>query len=95
MKDMGYGIFVREFMLFYGETLQYYISEEKDDDYTITESGELRVEPELSGGDETGYHQLNLIITARELNDPKTMIKLLDGYIKDEHITKTLFNPLF
>ncbi|MCR5329704.1 MAG: DUF5717 family protein [Lachnospiraceae bacterium] len=94
MRDMGYGIFVREFMLFYGEVLQYYISEEKEDDYAITESGEISVDPELAGGDETGFHQLNLIITAQELNDPKTMVRLLENYIKSDYIGKTLFKPL-
>ncbi|MBO4415234.1 MAG: hypothetical protein J5824_04530, partial [Lachnospiraceae bacterium] len=94
MKDMGYGIFVREFMLFYGEVLQYYISEESDEDYIITESGEIRVDPELVGNEETGYHQLNLIITAQELNDPKTMVRMLETYIKGEYIGKALFKPI-
>ncbi|MCR5768873.1 MAG: DUF5717 family protein [Lachnospiraceae bacterium] len=94
MKDMGYGIFVSEFMLFYGETLQYYISEESEFDYSITESGEITVDPELTGGEETGYHQLNLIITAREMNDPKTMVRLLEAYTKNDYIGKTLFKPI-
>ncbi|MCR5323345.1 MAG: DUF5717 family protein [Lachnospiraceae bacterium] len=94
MKDMGYGIFVKEFMLFYGEVLQYYISEETDDDHIITESGEIRVDPELVGNEETGYHQLNLIITAQEMNDPKTMVRMLETYIKGEFIGKQLFKPI-
>ena len=81
-------------MLFYGETLQYYISEENEYDYSITESGEITVDPELTGGEETGYHQLNLIITAREMNDPKTMVRLLETYTKNDYIGKTLFKPI-
>lgn len=94
MKDVGYGIFVSEFVLFYGEVLQYYISEEDGDNYTITESSEVYLEPELISGDETGYHQLNLIITAREMNDAKTMQKLLESYVRSDYLSKRLFNPI-
>ena len=94
MKDMGYGIFVSSFILFYGEALQYYISEESEDDYTITESGELSIDPEIGGGAESGYQRINLIITAKEMNDPKTMIKVLESYIKSEYISRELFKPI-
>ena len=95
MKDLGYGIFVSEFVLFYGELLQYYITEEDSDSYIVTESSEVRLEPELIGNEDTGYRQLNLIITAREMNDSKTMQKLLENYIKNEQLAKQLFEPLF
>lgn len=94
MTDKGYGIFIKEFTLFYGEMLQYYISEEKGGESVITESCEVSLEPELIGTDETRYHQLNLIITAREMNDNKTMQKLLENYIKNDYICKRLFKPL-
>lgn len=95
MKDVGYGIFVSEFVLFYGEVLQYYISEEDEDNYLITESSEITLEPELIGTEETGFHQLNLIITAREMNDGKTMQKLLETYVKNEYLCRRLFNPIY
>ncbi len=95
MKDIGYGIFVSEFVVFYGEILQYYITEEDGDGYVITESGELRLEPELLGNEDTGYRQLNMIITAKEMNDSKTMQKLLENYMRNEQLGKKLFKPLF
>ncbi|MCR5684818.1 MAG: DUF5717 family protein [Lachnospiraceae bacterium] len=94
MKDVGYGIFVKEFILFCGETLQYYISEESKDNYAITESGEISVDPDELGSEETGYHQLNLIITAREMGDAKTMLGLLEGYIKNDNIAEQLFKAI-
>lgn len=94
MRDRGYGIFVSEFTLFYGEVLQYYISEEEGDAFTITESNEICLEPEMIGGEETGYHQLNLIITTREMNDGKTMLKLLESYIRSDYLARHLFRPM-
>lgn len=95
MHDLGYGIFVSEFVLFYGEILQYYITEDVEGEAVITESGELCIEPEMIGNEETGYHQLNLMITAREMNDSKTMQRLMETYIRNEYISKKMFNPLF
>ena len=95
MKDLGYGIFVSEFVVFYGEVLQYYITEEDADSYVVTESSEIRPEPEMIGNEDTGYRQLNLIITAREMNDSKTMQKLLENYIRNEQLAKQLFEPIF
>lgn len=95
MKDLGFGIFVSEFVLFYGEKLQYYITEEDDNGgFSITESSELSIEPELIGNEDNGYRQLNLIITAREMNDSKTMQRLLENYIRCEYMSKRLFNPI-
>ena len=94
MKDAGYGIFVKDFVLFVGETLQYYISEESGDNYAITESSEITMGPEDMGSEETGYHQLNMIITARELGDAKTMLGLMESYIKNDSIARQLFRAI-
>ena len=94
MTDIGYGIFVSEFVLFYGEVLQYYISEEEGEDAFITESSEITPEPEMINAEETGYHSLNLIITAREMNDVKTMQKLLENHIRNDFLSRRLFEPI-
>lgn len=94
MKDTGYGIFVKEFVLFYGEVLQYYISEEYNGVSAITEASEIEQTSEIIGADDNKYHQLNLMITAREMNDSKTMYKLMESYIKTDYLCKRLFRPI-
>ena len=46
MKDVCNGIFVMEFVVFYGEEIHYYITEESDGEQTITESAGLTLDDE-------------------------------------------------
>ena len=94
MKNIAYGIYVKEFVLFYGEILQYFITEVGDEQNVITESREVSLEPEVIGGEENRYHQLNLIITAKEMNDEKTVVKLIETYMMNDYIVKRLFSPI-
>lgn len=94
MKDIGFGIYVKDFIIFYGEVMQYYISEAGEEQNTITESQEISLEPELYGCEENRYHQLNLIITAKTMNDEKTVIKLIDNYTLNDYAVKRLFMPI-
>lgn len=94
MHHVCCGIFVKKFVLFYGECLQYYITEESEDSCIITESCEVHIEPELIGGEDTKYHQLNLIITAKEMNDTKTVLKMLETYIRSDYESSRLFKAL-
>lgn len=94
MKDIGFGIYVKEFILFYGEAMQYYITETGADQNIITESREVSLEPELYGCEENRYHQLNLIITAKKMNDEKTVIKLIENYALNDYAVKRLFTPI-
>lgn len=94
MRNVCYGIFVKEFVLFCNESLQYYITEEGEDGPVITESREIRLAPEQTGSEDTKYYQLNLIITAREMQDEKTALKLLENYIRTDYAISQLFHPL-
>lgn len=94
MTNVCYGIFVKEFVLFSNESLQYYIVEQDGDEEIITESVQVRLSPEQTDGEDTKYYQLNEIIAARDLQDEKTAMKLLDHYIRREYAITQLFRPL-
>lgn len=94
MRNVCYGIFVKDFILFCNETLQYYITEENEGQISITESSEVTLMPEETGNGDSKYHQLNLIITAREMQEERTVIKLLESYIKTDYAISELFKPL-
>ena len=60
----------------------------------ITESREVSLGPEHFGSEECRYHHINLIITAKEMNDEKTVIKLIENYQFNDYAIKRLFEPI-
>ena len=94
MNNVCYGIFVKEFVLFSNESLQYYIVEEDEGEEVITESVQVRLAPEQTDGEDTKYYQLNEIIAARDLQDETAALKLLDHYVRTDYAIAQLFKPL-
>ncbi len=94
MNNLYYGIFVKEFILFQGETLQYYISEIIDGKEVITKSQTVTIEPEMQQYEENNYHRINQIIEARELRDEATMNRLLETYVKLDYSIDAMFRPI-
>lgn len=92
MKHVYGGIFVKEFLLFYGEELLYYITEEGEDGDNITESMRIKQES-LDEEDENQYNTINLMLVSRQMQDEKTMLELMENYIRTEYSTK-LFRPI-
>lgn len=93
MRNLGYGCFVREFILFPDEILQYYISEKTGMQECITESVEISAEPEDSGN-EAKYSQLCLMAIAREWGDDTAVEKLMENYILQDSVSTRLFRPV-
>lgn len=90
MKNVYEGIFIKSFVMFYGETLQYYV-EEGDN---ITESRRIinrKVSPDISEG---RYNAINDILACHDLHDMQTYQKLVWTYAGNEYVTRQLFKPL-
>lgn len=94
MKDMFGGICVKEFILFFGEHLQYYITEIEDGKEQLTESGTLSRNDAGREYRESRYALLNDIAIGRNLNDHDTMETLLQEYFEQDHIVNELFHML-
>lgn len=94
MRHVGYGIFAKEFILFYEEVLQYYITEEYDGQSQITESFYREVDAVKVHDETTKYGQINLILTAQDMNDEKTMMDMLENYYRREYSINRLFTPI-
>lgn len=75
-----YGVFVKSFLLFQNETLQYYIEEQDGEEKTITESVSITHEEELSQ-EENEFSLLNFMILAREVEDSETLIETMKQYM--------------
>ncbi|MBP9995946.1 MAG: hypothetical protein KBT19_01565 [Lachnospiraceae bacterium] len=85
------GVFVKSFLLFFGESLQYYITEEYDGMEQLTESGTLSRND--ASTDQVGgrYAMINDIAIADALKDYDTALELLEEYKYKEFVTNNLF----
>ena len=93
MQNQFYGIFVKEFILFYHEELQYYITEVTEQGEEVTESKTIYGIIEENTQD-LCFTQLNQLIEARMLKDEVTTLQLLDTYVRQKFTIDTLFKPI-
>ncbi|MGN0377139.1 MAG: DUF5717 family protein [Suilimivivens sp.] len=94
MKDMFGGISVKQFILFFGEKMQYYITEKGGDKEHLTESGTLSRSDTDREQKESKYSLINDIAIGRTLNDEDTMTTLLHEYFEKEFMVKKLFHTI-
>lgn len=84
-------VYFKEFVLFGGESLQYYITEEFDGAERLTESGTC-TRGEESEGEQVGrYALINDIILSKSMRDDSTFDSLLEEYYKKEFFNQTFF----
>jgi hypothetical protein len=95
MKDVYLGIYVKDFILFCNESIQYYISEEDSQGQTtITESVNVQLGQDMELEEDTRYNQLNFMLTALEMQDDKTLSECIKNYYMQQSVIKDLFKPL-
>ena len=91
MREVIGGLCFKEFVLFFGESLQYYIMEERDGEEQLTESGNLQMSDIRGNGTDWRYEMLNDILISRTLEDFDTLDGLLDEYHRKEYLGEHLF----
>ncbi len=90
MREAYGGVFFKEFVLFFGETVQYYITEERDGEEQLTVSGTLQKREE--GAREDGrYRLINDLAISRAVQDYDTLDDLLEEYYKKDYLGGRLF----
>lgn len=94
MKDVFMGIRVKEFLLFYGETLQYYVTEESVSGDKITESFNINANDKISD-DSSRYSLINTVLMAKEMKDDVAMLEVLKEIATADYLTETLYKPFF
>ncbi|NLZ82210.1 MAG: hypothetical protein GX915_00930, partial [Clostridiales bacterium] len=93
MPNVFMGIHLKEFVLFYRETLQYYITEEYGDDVIITESFQLHHDTSPSE-EESRHNQINLMLMTKEMNDDTTLLDLMEHYVRTDYFIKQCFQGI-
>jgi hypothetical protein len=94
MSNIFMGIHGKDFMLFYHEVVQYYITEESADDTNITESFHTQYECETPEEDESKYSQINIMLMALEMQDEITLLDSMENYIKKEFMISACFKQI-
>lgn len=93
MTNVYMGIHVKEFVLFYREILQYYITEESGEEVMVTESIQ-ESNDNTPSDEESKYHQINLMLIAKEMHDEATLIDLMEHYVSTDYIATKCFHPI-
>ncbi|MBP1754191.1 MAG: hypothetical protein H6Q59_589 [Firmicutes bacterium] len=94
MVNVFMGIHVKEFVLFYHETVQYYITEGYSEEEEITESFYAQYDCESSEEEDGRFGQINLMLMALEVKDDDTLINIMENYIQKEYLAEACFAPI-
>ncbi len=91
MVNMYAGIYVKTFLLFFGESVQYYITEEYANKEQLTESGKISKNDSVSEPFEDRYSAVNDIAIADTLKDYDTAFHLLEEYEFKKYLITNVF----
>lgn len=91
MRDMFGGIYVKDFILFFGEKLQYYITEETEAGEQVTLSSVVTAGDAGEEGHAGRFGILNDIMIGETLQDYNTVEDLLFTYFRQGHMTEQIF----
>lgn len=84
MTDICNGIFVQDFVLFYGEEIKYYITEEYKGEHSITESNSIVLEDNTIADKkavESRYTMLNNMMISYEMHEDNTLSEMVSEYM--------------
>ena len=94
IKEVYEGIYVKEFIVFFGEHLQYYVTEEWDGKSKITESGTIVNKDIMSEKTHGRYHMLNEMMMLEAFGDDEKLLKQMQEYQQKDRMTETFFTLL-
>lgn len=92
MHQVFGGVCFKEFQLFFGESIQYYITEENGDSSQLTESNILQKSDIENSEFDTKYDLVNDIVIGYTLQDYDTVDGLLEEYERTSYLTNNLFH---
>ena len=91
MVEMYDGIYVKTFVIFFGELIRYYITEEHDNSIEVKESNRLTCSNISGDNDHSRYNLINEMIISDTLSDETTLKSNIDEYKRLDAATKQLF----
>ncbi len=94
MVNVFNGIHLKEFVLFYNDPIQYYITEIEDGEENITETFTLQYDKDMPVEANSRYNQINIMLKAIESQDDETLLEIMEQYVMSEYIINKCFHPL-
>ena len=91
MQEVYSGVFFKEFVLFFGENIQYYIMEESESGEQLTESGSLQKSDIMNDNPDSKYEIINDMMISMTLQDDDTLDHLIEEYYRREYLDHRLF----
>lgn len=94
MLDVYDGIFVKSFVMFFGEAIQYYISEEYGNEVEVTESNRIVNNDVYNKNDESRYNLLNQMLISNTLQEETELYQAMKQYAGFDEVTQKVFKLL-
>ncbi len=94
MLDVYDGIFVKAFVMFFGEAIQYYISEEHAGQVDVTESNRIVNNDVYNKNDQSRYNLLNQMLISGTLQEDNELQMTMKQYAALDEVTKNVFKLL-
>jgi len=94
MKRVYQGIFVRQKVLFDGETLEYRIYEQKGDQRVLMDEGAVSCEHTSEGAKEGRFQLLNEMSMCLKLKEEQGLKRAMEEYVKKTEVIEGLFDPM-
>lgn len=94
MVNMYEGIFVKSFTLFFGEKLQYYITEDINGNEQLTASEVISKSEIVQNDRPTKFYMINDMMIAKTLQEYQTVDQLAREYMEQDYMVKELFTLL-
>ena len=91
MREACSGICIKDFILFFGETLQYYITEESEDEASLQCNGQITCNNTDTQGTVSRYSIINDLIVSNTTKDYRRFDDLYEEYSRREFINSELF----
>ncbi|RDY32349.1 DUF5717 family protein [Lachnotalea glycerini] len=93
MKQIYPGIYSKQFTAFYGERIQYYMTEENNTDHLVKNHVIVKNEMDLCST-QSRYNMLNDMSVAMQLNDDQTLLELMKRYAYNSQTVELLFKSI-
>ncbi len=94
MTDVYGGIFVKQLILFFGETVQYYISEEAGNQVEVTESNRITKNDIYNETNHSRYNLLNQMLISNTLKETDSLHQNMREYAQLAETTRKAFHLL-
>ena len=94
MRNVCYGIFIKEIVLFAQETIEYVITDDDGENVTGTEKQTVTGRDDPTNRSKSRFSRINAIISARNAKDKGAAVALLNDYVKNEFAISQLFHEI-